>query len=581
MEFQNASSQQREALHRDLEVQKERKREEDSTRLELKSKTKHLEDAKRNAESSKRDADKKLKTAEARRDGTMHKLELVRSEISKLREKVDEDLRWIKRETEEQGDLVDGEREKGELECLQEELTRKKVEIKVAEDVANDLSIRTKELEDIIKEETERLKKVLREACLRKVYPWYADPEREPPARQSAIVDVNNSVAGLFWPPAYHLSPAPSLQPSDRSSHPSGPELDLPPLPDEQASPITKTLSLTNPPAISGLVFGQNDQRHTLSNFAPFDNCSPISPTPVTEGGALSTTPSFVPNGLMNSLHGGASMDMEPSRSYQSDNDTFVIRLDRGGLGEWRRNSGGGEGFVSMTSSPITGQRPFDNNLYEPRRRGSIGGDYLDPEFRPSQLTTIPSSNAMDLQRASLRAPSRTNSDPVSPNLTTNEIVPPRRWFSVKEKKTLNPQAEEFSLKHSGLTSFSKHRTSVSASFDALNPSSSSLASSTRSNSSTTTNTQFFSKAFAPSPAERAALGMGTLNVSLEKLPSLSDVGSLNSSPAHVHAVPAVVAPPEASAGPEVENSLTRSMAWLNALPRRKPKFSPWEDDEH
>jgi hypothetical protein len=54
-------------------------------------------------------------------------------------------------------------------------------------------------------------------------------------------------------------------------------------------------------------------------------------------------------------------------------------------------------------------------------------------------------------------------------------------------------------------------------------------------------------------------------------LPSLSDVGSIPSSPSHVHTVPI--------ASPQQMGKVLPS--WLQSLPRfRKANFSPWEDEE-
>ncbi|KAI9571056.1 hypothetical protein HD554DRAFT_2006866, partial [Boletus coccyginus] len=67
------------------------------------------------------------------------------------------------------------------------------------------------------------------------------------------------------------------------------------------------------------------------------------------------------------------------------------------------------------------------------------------------------------------------------------------------------------------------------------------------------------------------ALG-GSANTSLECLPSLSDVGSIPSSPAHAHT--------EAQ-GNCIGKKDCALPAWLQSLPLiRKPNFSPWEDEE-
>ncbi|KAI0630227.1 hypothetical protein C8Q77DRAFT_1137071 [Trametes polyzona] len=110
-------------------------------------------------------------------------------------------------------------------------------------------------------------------------------------------------------------------------------------------------------------------------------------------------------------------------------------------------------------------------------------------------------------------------------------------------------------------------------------------------------------RAFAPSPAEREALQRafgGSANASLERLPTLSEVSSIPSlaslppSPSHTHA-PATSGLPlgvgvgvgvgrglgsqgkDAGAG---RTLLPPGLSWLQNFPLRKPKFSPWEDEE-
>lgn len=519
VDFQSISSQQRDLLHQELEQQRERKREEDSSRLELKSKTKNLEDSKRNAESNKRDVDKKLKSAESRRDDAARKIERLHAEISKSKGMMEEDQRWIR----------DGDDQKGEAEVLQEQLAHKKMEIKVAEDVVAALNLRAKEMEDRIVEERERLKKLVEEAHLRRLR------QREEPAPQD----------DLIWPPFDHSTSM---------------EMDAPV---QMLSPRRKTISLGS----SSIPEPKGRSGATVANFAPFDD------TPAVDKGML-TPSTLISSSVIRSISsGGTPSDMELSRSFQSDSDPFIIRSDRACLGDWRRNSGGGDGFISSSPTSLNGPRFFDETPYETTRPG-----YFDPELRPSQPISV---DSMDLQRAFLRLPNRNSSDPLSPAASSPNLTevpaahPPRRWFSVKERKALNPQAEEFSLAHHNASthSFLKLPISTTPGFDALNPSTG-LTPSTSTNTPSSTSaprSSFFYKAFAPSPAERAALGVGV--GSLERLPSLSDVGSLNTSPVAPAAVPAVVAP----AG---EGSFARSMAWLNALPRRKPKFSPWDDDD-
>ncbi|KAI0355600.1 hypothetical protein OH77DRAFT_1511469 [Trametes cingulata] len=219
-----------------------------------------------------------------------------------------------------------------------------------------------------------------------------------------------------------------------------------------------------------------------------------------------------------------------------------------------------------------------------------------------------------------------------------------RRWFSqqdsAKERKGLNPEAKAFSLTKKSFPSLfgpshnHAHSHSHASPFDgfaagppyASNGSLSSLSSHPSTSLSTAsslsippslahhgppdTDNVFSSismRAFAPSPAEREALQRafgGSANTSLERLPTLSEVSSIPSmtsmppSPAHTHASAANGATVSSSFGLGVgagmganKNStmelgggrtlLPPGLAWLQSLPRvRKPKFSPWEDED-
>lgn len=147
-------------------------------------------------------------------------------------------------------------------------------------------------------------------------------------------------------------------------------------------------------------------------------------------------------------------------------------------------------------------------------------------------------------------------------------------WFSIprneKLRNGLNPGAKVFRLTKlaSDKTGSADTSTTAVSSYDALNPTgvASSVTSSTPSS---------LLRAFAPSRAEREALQRalgGSTNTSLERLPSLSDVGSISSSPAHARG--------EAQ-GRSIGEKDCALPAWLQSLPLiRKPNFSPWEDED-
>ncbi|KII92254.1 hypothetical protein PLICRDRAFT_102791 [Plicaturopsis crispa FD-325 SS-3] len=95
------------------------------------------------------------------------------------------------------------------------------------------------------------------------------------------------------------------------------------------------------------------------------------------------------------------------------------------------------------------------------------------------------------------------------------------------------------------------------------------------------TNTSLL-RAFAPSPAEREVLQRvlgGSTNTSYERLPSLSDVSSIPSSPAHVHAVAAHQNHLQHHRPPPSQHGSVLP-AWLHSLPFRKSNFRPWDDEE-
>jgi hypothetical protein len=213
---------------------------------------------------------------------------------------------------------------------------------------------------------------------------------------------------------------------------------------------------------------------------------------------------------------------------------------------------------------------------------GPSANDYERDPFEVRVLTSPParereyrmsSESLMDMQRVPLVH--RTHSDPTSgkedepaPSTVADKAVS-RRWFTSnkeKPKKGLNPDAKEFSLPRKAATTTVNPRQTA---YDALNPNGmgSNMMAPASANHS-------LLRAFAPSPAEREALHRalgGSTNTSLERLPSLSDMGSIPSSPSHVHAAPA--------AQRAIDNKGLPT--WLSSLPRiRKPNFSPWDDEE-
>jgi len=512
-DFRTHSSHQREALNRELEAHRERKRQEELTRSDLKSKTKSLEDSKRSAESAKRDAERKLKSAETRRDEVAGKITYLRNEITKSKSQLGDDREWV--ENVQSGGIGNDDHGKGGRVRLEEELQKSKAEIKVVENVIAALTVRAKELEDKVMEGRERLKVILEQARRAKLL---QESDRDPTVLTSLPTSPPDQEDNLSWPPT---------QPSPTSSVPTSDQLpgsDLRSVQNGHSSPKLMPLSTGLP--TSKLVSDDLIRPSPPAKFAPFDDPASLV---ATDSELLQST-FLIPSGLINFLP-DATPDMDLSRSFKADGDPFIIQPNRP-TPTWRRSSGA--------------------NAHETTSH--------------QQLALDPFSSTPNL---------------VDPSRDLGVTSAPRRWFSVKEKKKLNPEAEAFNLPNTK----SFFRPTVPAFFDALNPSKSGLASSigpdtpSRRLTESVAHSSFFSKAFAPSPAERAALGAGRFHTSLEKLPSLSDVpGSLHTSPVLSHTTPSSSQDPVTVVP---GSSLARSMAWLNPLPRRKHKFSPWDDEEH
>ena len=142
-----------------MEAQRERKKAEDASRGEVRSKMKVLEESKRVADGVKRDVEKKLRAAESARDSASQRIGRLDKEIEALKEKMGDDETEMKKKEE--------EADEEEIQ-MKEQLEKKKKEIKVAEDVVAALSMRAKELEDKILAEEERLKTAKEQAELRK-----------------------------------------------------------------------------------------------------------------------------------------------------------------------------------------------------------------------------------------------------------------------------------------------------------------------------------------------------------------------------------------------------------------------------
>jgi hypothetical protein len=619
---QTSASQTHLLLEAQVESCRERKRQEDTSRLDIKARTKSLEDSKRQAENQRKDAEKRLKATQHARDDAQRRISHLDSEIVSLRQRLIDDKTQAETQTQE---LQAEERE------LEESLEHKKREAKVAEDVVSALNLRARELEDKLAAGKEKLKQAKEQLEQRK---------------QERVLQITS--------PSLNPWPQLSYQSYRDSSADNSPNVQV--SQQTTTSPRPTKISLngisnfdgfnTNGHANLGSAYRNNNKGYSIfdkdlaslqvashahvpsgtsTTFSPFDD-EPASPPLITP-----TSTTLIPSSLVNCMENIDGL----SRSFQSEND---MPLER----EWRSSarrpsldtthSHGLSYSISTTtntSSPTSlhgpsasFQQDADVDPFEvrilPHHR-----QYTEQRWTMDGLESQPRGN-QEMNNSTLY---RSNSDPTKSGQAPadptalgefGELLSPkigsvhtsRRWFSSREKpkKGLNPDAKVFSLPHkmtssstslhesngdahttsnrvvgskpSGITSsmisapihfmHNHHVNGTSNPFDALNPNG--LHSMSLQPTSTTTNSSIL-RAFAPLPEEREALQRafgGSTNTSLERLPSL---GSIPSSPT----LPSVSAPIGS------EHHAKGMTGWLQSLQlplMRKPTtFSPWDDE--
>ncbi|KAG6896472.1 hypothetical protein C0992_008060 [Termitomyces sp. T32_za158] len=555
---QSCAAQSHGALQRELDSFRERKRQEDAAKLETKSRTKFLDDSRRSTEALKKDAEKKMKAAQSARDSATQRLEYLDKEIAGLQTRLAEDEALVHQET-----VSDVEKE------IKEALEHKRHEIKVAEDVVAALSQRARELEEKLAEHKQKLASIKERNQVRMIETNRAKESlwahSEDPAAESihGVHSTHESHASPF-DAENTLGRRASITLDTQLQHSQNP---FDSSPTNVYPAFDETLFSATHPQVS---YGHH------STFSPFNDLDGLQSNGM-PGVVSPTSQSLIPSGLISSIESAGL-----PRSFQSDSDDYMDR------GEWRNaysqhfpsqsNDSQELSSLDLTSSSVSPRSvkcdPFNSHVMQDESDQS--GD------QQTYLSFLP-ENLADSQHASLLH--RASSDPHSnhhgqdgPQIV--EKAGPRRWFSSKEKskKGLNPDAKVFSIaKKSSFPQYFAPSSGFSISppshsfdghsFDALNPTG-------MSSTIPAPSPGCFTRAFAPSPAEREALQRalgGSSNTSFERLPSLSDVGSIPSSPSHVHAPPAAIP----------QHPLAKVLpAWLQSLPHKATNFSPWDDEE-
>lgn len=490
---QTATSQTHALLQEEVNSFRERKRADDSGKLEIKLRTKTLEDTKRSAEAVKREADKKLKAVQSTRDHASRRMQLLDQEMVELQAQMAADGEILRNNNDE---ICSTEQE------LIGDLERKKQEIKDTEDTINAFNQRARVLEDRLSDEREKIR------------------------TKKSILENRRSKL---------------LQSSDLTTH-SRLEHDSA----TNFAPYHTHSTFAPHQAFDSHVASQPPYDLYATKHSPTDVASSASSMSI----ASPTGQSLIPSGLITPLDGPDSPTVV--QSVQSDSMSYANK-DSCDKQSSDHDSYNAHMSYDPFSMPLTITLP---NTSVPSSKRS-----------PLEEHTYPATSESDQWPMSFQADSSVRVDAQHPESDTNIQQTARRWFTTppkdKLKKGLNPDAKEFSL-FKGPPTTTHHSLS---SFDNLNPNGIGPSMLT---STSSTSESLFLRAFAPSPAEREALqrALSVANTSFERLPSLSDVGSIPSSPSHVHA----------ASNPQTKKILP---SWLPSLPRnRKPQFSPWGDED-
>ena len=281
-------------LQATLDEHKARKRLEDTARAELKSRTKVLEDNKRQAETGKRDAEKKLKAAHAARDSATNRIQRLGRDIDALKKRIARDeARTLKSHA----DTVAADAK------IAEELIEKRSELKATEDEVSQLSARARELEQLVGQERVRLESLQEEAALRGLQ----DPQYHPSPQQGELVESWPAPSDPFeW--SIH-----AVQPPRRNlSQPMPPPPELREVLNNPAIRRTHALSLGRLP--DAMIPTPAADTPGTSGEAPTRDITPFSPfsaedTSERRGNPLSA--SLLPTNLVNSIDNESHSDLE------------------------------------------------------------------------------------------------------------------------------------------------------------------------------------------------------------------------------------------------------------------------------
>ena len=520
-------------LQREVETYRERKQQEDAARLELKTRTKLLDDSKRGAEGAKKDAEKSLRVAQLIRDNAGHQLESLQRQIHALQDHLLEDR-----------DLIFYYQKQSLEPAINDSLEQKKADVQAAEHSVAILNQRSRELEDRLSSEKERLR-ILRQKS------------EDQKLCHSFLDDID-----------------PVSQHYDRRSHPSHQAIahgsSLNHLPFVTSGCRTDFPTIHNSQLFNGDLYDTCGATYFGNLEATKNILSEVhqdTPPDSNQETSSSVKSEVVPTIFGSGLN-AISRDHTDNVSGSSwETDSGSERNWYGSLDSCNRSHQGGYPNLSSIPTFISALADSDRS-FEAHVQSYDGPDGPKPAKFDVEHTNWTQSLAVNL-------PAPYNIPGTDHCHATNILDQSQSTRSFASTTSLDINEPSLFVNPCfDLSSDAPSENSANSTFDALNPNGLGVVLVTPPSSTS----QSFLRAFAPSPAEREALQRalsGSTNASLERLPSLSAVGSLPPSPtsSHVHGLP------------QHFHSLRdlRSFlpTWLNALPRSDTvKFSPWEDED-
>lgn len=512
VECQHAALQSRDSLQSELEVYRDRKRQEDITKADTKTRLKALSDVRRNVASAQREVDKRLKASESAQHFHQQRLDQLDNEIAEYHDRLQADKSVVQQNKQHFGVL---ERKVGE----NIENTRR--DIKMTEDVLAALGTRARELEERLSTERQRLQSVRQELEAQRL-------NRQPEARETETISCVITTES---------------------------ELRIPPI----------------PRSIDTQFFGSGKTHHELQGVSPgvpypgFQDrkATPPSDTKLQHGlySVLESYPAVNSLALSESLY-------EPPVNVHGRLD----HLQNGKSSqEWQDATSRhpqtlteeSPPLFSFTTSPVPANHPGVDYYQDLSEFGAFSHVESDP--LPWRQRSALEHNGLLAGDASLLLLS---DQADTRNWTASGPHPEPRTVSGNPIRGLNPDAKAFNFRK-------KHSPCLihPLPFDisqANGLGSQSLVASTASS---------LLRAFAPSPAEREALQRalgGSANASLERLPSLSDVGNIPTPSANL---PAKLLVRSLNPGRR-EKRLTSWFQSLSNPLQRKSTFCPWDDED-